>query len=138
MKINQLHEIDNGPGKVKNIPQVTYGVAKDAAKLDFSHIKGNPKAPQPKKVKIKEIVAKAQKQPKPEINWGSVMMAIDAAIGSAFPDGDPIDYLSKYKIGDLDKAIRQNKAGKNYNDYVKSVWQQHIDDNPDLGVENPW
>ena len=79
-------------------------------------------------------------------NYDRVFQDINSAIGDTFPDGDPIDALMrKYRdsYGDLNidllnKACRVNGA-KSYNDYVAKVWQQHMDDNPDLVQGgNPW
>ena len=79
-------------------------------------------------------------------NYDRVFQDINSAIGDTFPDGDPIDALMrKYRdsYGDLNidllnKACRVNGA-KSYHDYVAKVWQQHMDDNPDLVQGgNPW
>ena len=79
-------------------------------------------------------------------NYDRVFQDINSAIGDTFPDGDPIDALMrKYRdsYGDLNidllnKACRVNGA-KSYHDYVAKVWQQHMQDNPDLVQGgNPW
>lgn len=63
-------------------------------------------------------------------NYDRVMFDIDNAIGQAYPDGEPFDYLTKYDIETLDKAVRANKVGRSFNDYVADVWEQHMQDNP--------
>lgn len=79
-------------------------------------------------------------------NYDRVFQDINSAIGDTFPDGDPMDALMrKYRdsYGDLNidllnKACRVNGA-KSYHDYVAKVWQQHMQDNPDLVQGgNPW
>jgi hypothetical protein len=70
-----------------------------------------------------------------------VMSDIDFAIGISFPDGDPIDYLSKYKIETLDAAVRVNTTEKSFYGYVADYWEQHLMDNPELAEQmggNPW
>lgn len=68
-----------------------------------------------------------------------IVMAIDDAIGNTFPDGDPIDTLyPRFTTDQLDRAVRATKSGRDYHSYVKQVWQQHLDDNPEYGTDNPW
>lgn len=159
--VEQLDEIDNGPGKVKNIPKVNYGVARDAAKIDYTLNTSDIAAANRKKIEDlkrahKQAVADKQRELRvsdrnqrkmaEKADLHRVMMDIDAAIGNAFPDGDPMDVLlRKYKdhygsldIDLLDKAVRNAKVGKNYHDYVAKVWDQHMGDNPEHGGNNPW
>jgi len=97
-----------------------------------------------KKERAAAIPAKPLAKAKP--NYDRVFQDINSAIGDTFPDGDPMDALMrKYRdsYGDLNidllnKACRVNGA-KSYHDYVAKVWQQYMQDNPDLVQGgNPW
>jgi hypothetical protein len=97
-----------------------------------------------KKERAAATPAKPLAKAKP--NYDRVFQDINSAIGDTFPDGDPMDALMrKYRdsYGDLNidllnKACRVNGA-KSYHDYVAKVWQQHMQDNPDLVQGgNPW
>lgn len=126
MKINEfLNEIDNGPGTYKgHIPQVNHARHRaDAAKIDFSSYGKGAKPVKP--AKIKAAIIKPEKPSSDQI-----MRDIDAAIGRAYPDIEPNEYLKQYSMSQLDKAVRDSKLGKNFNDYVDSVWQQYQADNP--------
>lgn len=81
-------------------------------------------------------------------NAGRIMLMIDDAIGNSYPDGDPLDRLlprlsREFGIGGdraiaaLDRAVAATKSGRDFNDYVRQVWQQHIDDSGS-GDVNPW
>lgn len=85
----------------------------------------------------------------PKVDPNRVMYVIDNAIGNAFPDADPIDQITREMrklgvsahdlMGVLDRSVRATKSGESYHDYVRDVWQQHLNDNPDeFGTENPW
>lgn len=147
----QLAELDNGPNGTYN-DGVNYARRRqDPAKADYSgygaQAKATRTAQSAERKAAKSAAARATRAKQavpggPANDLSSVMMAIDAAIGNCFPDGDPIDYLQKYDMRTLDKAVRQwapPGSAKNYNDYVAQVWQQHLDDNPDQDWgENPW
>jgi len=130
---NKVSEAAMQPGsKFVTIPHEVWSAKspEDQARLKAKHpnlkVTGVPKAP---------------RVPKPKKNYEGVQQAIDAAIGDAFPDGDPIDLLfDRYSMEELDKAVRSTKSGKNYNDYIKQAWQQNIDDSPERwgDMENPW
>ena len=100
-----------------------------------------------KRAKAAAVRPKTEKPVQVELT--RAMAIIDNAIGNAFPDSDPLDYIARdlskfgvkdYNIGDLlDKAVRGTKSGRSYHEYVRNVWQQHLDDNPDeFGTNNPW
>lgn len=80
-----------------------------------------------------------------------IAQIIMAAVGNAFPDGDPFDAIlpkvmrrydiPSYEVIDwLDKAARKHLGTKNYYDYLRQVWQDYMDDNPGAyGLRsNPW
>lgn len=139
-----VNELDNGPNGTYN-DGVRHGVAKDAAKIDYSNYGSEEAAEYKRQQKLQRAVQNtAKRKSEREANkpdYGSIMFKIDRAIGDVFPDGDPFDYLqSKYRGVDIDilnKAVRATKNGRDFYDYVKNVWQQHIDDNPEFG-DNPW
>lgn len=95
-----------------------------------------------------------QRSPKQSTNLSpdmvsKVMMRIDDAISRAFPDSDPLELLvrelsSEFGVRDyqvvelLDQAVLFSRSGRDYHDYVRTVWQQHIDDNPGAWGENPF
>jgi hypothetical protein len=140
---SQVNELDNGPNGTYN-DGVRHGVARDAAKIDYSGYGAEAGEYARKQKELRKAQNSANRKSEREASrpdYQSIMFKIDTAIGDVFPDGDPFDYLqSKYRGVDIDilnKAVRATKNGRDFYSYVKNVWQQHIDDNPDFG-ENPW
>lgn len=149
----QLNELDNGPGGTYN-DGVHHGVARDAAKIDYSNY-GAEAGENARRLKAQKaqqrssagMIARreraAQRGVERDENNAAIMMKIDMSIGEVFPDGDPFEYLSSnYRnvtIERLDKAVRATKNGRDYNSYIKKIWQQHLDDNPEAEFgDNPW
>lgn len=80
---------------------------------------------------LQVVGAPSKKVAKPKTDYNRIMFDIDNAIGQAYPDGEPFDYLSrKYNIEQLDQAVRAEKHGRNFNDYIAKIWDQHMSDNP--------
>lgn len=161
-----VSELDQGPGandprrQTKGpVPQVKHGaVRSDPAKIDYSAYGDQAKATKEKQSAAKKAAAReraraeraAERAAKPQVNLDTVMMDIESAIGNAFPDGDPIDYLMKkysnqygeIDMKTLDQAVKKNTHQNTFYDYLADVWDEHLsnynDENYTDQLENPW
>ena len=79
-----------------------------------------------------------------------IAQVIQDAVSNSFPDGDPFDTImpklsrmgiDSYEMTDwLDKAAKKYLGAKGYYNYLHTVWQDFMNDNPgQYGLtDNPW
>jgi hypothetical protein len=99
----------------------------------------------PEAVVWKATIAKKPKAPKPKDWWeddepvnkpplGHIWAKFQEAFGVAFPDGHPLDHMSRWchdnnvTADDIDDAVREFGGAKDVNTYMADAWDDHARD----------
>lgn len=123
--------------KFKDTPRST--AWRDFVKDVLAALKGRAKFSRPG-----VTAAAAERKARTEKLLGKIASIIDDSFGYAFPDGDPEDYIfprverlgvDSYEIRDwLDKAARKHLHAKSFDEYMGSVYDNLISDNPEMAM----
>lgn len=135
---NEARYADVAELKFKDTPRST--AWRDFVKDVLTALKGRAKFKRPG-----VAAAAAERKAQTEKLLSNIASIIDDSFGYAFPDGDPEDYIfprvlrlgiDNYEIKDwLDKAARKHLHAKSFDDYMGTVYDGLISDNPEMAID---